>query len=138
MDVQKAFVIFKGAGRTRVRIPALQYDKDGLARCVQALAEVQGVSAVSASAVTGTILVQHDGGRDAVLACLKSGGFPAVDAVTPKLADNRLPSWRHVAAIIFLALAVRQFNRGQVFGPASSLVAAAFAMLSRGKGYENF
>ena len=135
MDVQKAFVVFKGKGRTRVRIPALQYDRDGLARCARAFADVPGVTAVSANAVTGTVLIQHQGGRDAVLGCLKDHGFPAVDAVAPLLADDRLPSWRLLAAIVFLGLAVRQFKRGQVFGPASSLVAAALSMLSNGKGY---
>ena len=72
------------------------------------------------------------------MALLTDQGYPAVDAVAPTLADNRLPSWRHLAAIVFLALAVRQFSRGQIFGPASSLVAAALAMLSPGKGYEKF
>ncbi len=135
MDVQKAFVVFKGKGRTRVRIPALQYDRDSLARCARALADVPGVTTVSANAVTGTVLIQHQGGRDAVLGCLKDHGFPAVDAVAPLLADDRLPSWRYLVALTFLVLAVRQFNRGHVFGPASSLVAAALGLLSNGKGF---
>ena len=138
MDVPKAFVIFQGSGRTRVRIPALKYDPEGLARCARTLAEAPGVVSVSASPVTGTVLILHDGGREAVLERLKAAGFPAVDAVAPAWADDRLPSWRYVVAAVFLLLAVQQASRGNVFGPASSLVAAALAVISPGRGFERF
>lgn len=125
-----AYVVFKGSGRTRLRLPALQHDAEALGHCARSAAEAPGVAAVSFNPVTASVLIEHDGPREGLLGSLEAAGYRILEAAdAPQALARQLPSWRPVLASTYLALALLQAARGQVLSPASSLFAAALHLL---------
>jgi hypothetical protein len=133
-DRPAAYVAHAMQGRTRLRVPALRDDGAGLAALGLAIAQRPGVAAVSTSAVTGSLLVHHDGPLETLLRAtedlfaLIDGAPPVRDWSVEPRAHGVLPA---VGAVAAAGLAVLQLARGDPLPPALTLGLHALSLVRR-------
>jgi hypothetical protein len=125
-----AYVAHAGAGRTRLRVPARQGDAGFFSACAARLAELEGVHAVRPRALTAGLLVEHEGGFEAIAEQASAAGLFRLGE--PELEGDAQPALP-IAAGVLGALAVLQVFRRQLLPPAITLLwyAAALARPSQ-------
>jgi hypothetical protein len=146
----EAQVAHKLPGRIRIRIPSRRRDAAFFAEVAARAARLPGVERVEANALTGAVLLAFRGEvRDIAADCERAGMFRFVSlapVITPVSAqwselvgrvdrEIRSASARELdlgmfASIVLLALATYQLSRGQVLGPAVTLLFQAMTAYS--------
>ena len=131
-------------GRTRIRIPEGRGDRAYFSQLRRQMVECPGISTVRGNFRTATILLEHssplsqvaDFARRAGLFELEiDAGQQAVEDVIEwieSLLDGSLPDLRQqrqIAAIVLMTMAIIQFRRGEVFGPATGYLWSIFDLL---------
>lgn len=136
-------------GRARLHAPAIRDRPAEAARLAQAVAAIPGVSSVQARAATGSLIVFHTGEWDAVAAALAEALGGEIGETPPPTAGQALETISHalesldaaavrtfggrtdLSELAFLGLVgagAVQLARGQVFGPAVTLLGQALAL----------
>lgn len=140
--------------RTRVAISARRGEHDYFVTVAETLGSFEGISRVTANPVTGSVLIEHappfqtvaayaaerglfqllpprtDGHTPAAQA---AAGLAALDGTLKRFTEGDLNA-RSVILLTLVALAAVQAARGQVLGPASTLLWAALSLVrSEGK-----
>ncbi len=127
-------------GRMRLRVRACRGDAEFFERVASSLGRQAGIRAVRVNSGTGSILIEHDGREEAVLAGAKSRNLfeaapPLRQAVAVRAAGPHLPSAGakassplNVAAVGLAGAGVLQLARGQVVGSASENLWNAYGL----------
>jgi hypothetical protein len=93
------------------------------ARLERELRAIPGVRAVRGNALTGSLLIEHDGPEAAMLAAASERGLfetvPGTGSAVSPAASGNLPSPLHLAAAGLAGAGVLQLARGRLFGTAS-------------------
>lgn len=79
-----AYVVHRMRGRTRVRIPSQKAHPEYFAVLEKALLECPGVQGITTSAVTGSVVVQHEADLDAVVQFAADRGLFRVEPLNPE------------------------------------------------------
>lgn len=134
-------------GRVRFRIPERRGDAEFFLRLHEALGECEGIHAVAVNAATASILIHHTGSADAVAsAARESGLFEVMPMPNLTLAAQAAAGLRNadgglklitdgkvdMSSALFLGLtglAIHQAIKGNLLGPASTLIWYALATL---------
>lgn len=154
-----AYVIHSAPGRCRLKIPTMRHSAEYFEQLKLDLIQTEGVEHVQANPLTASVLVLYD---DQVLAfeALKSyfdtsAHFELTDQASAENTnvtiwenaakqlttfDNQLKEttsghmdFRSLVFIVFVVLAIRQLQRGAVFGPAATLLWYAVQLLMKKK-----
>jgi hypothetical protein len=144
-DVPKAHVSHRVGGRARLRIPSRRGDQAFFERLKERAGELSQVTSTEVSALTGGILIRHDGPLESVAEeCRQRGLFdledtrpferPVVERMRDQLATldtavrgttaGEVNMWAMVS-LLFIGLAVIQLARGRILGPVTTLAWAA-------------
>lgn len=132
MSLPRAYVARECAGQVRFKVPEKKRDTTFFARAGKLLAECPGVESVELNLLTGSFLVLHatdtaalaDYAREQELFRLVGRPFgmsPAEAGAEP--IDLRVP-----LTVLFAFLGLIQLARGQVLGPASTLLWTAMQL----------
>jgi hypothetical protein len=118
--VRRAAVTHAVPGRLRIRIEEARGDIALLDSIARELVSFPGVTAVEASALTGSILIRHAVEAAAVLGFARDSQLfgAALGPASPETSPARatplvLDAWT-LAGVALLALAALQFGRGKV------------------------
>jgi hypothetical protein len=132
-ETPRALLAHASPGRLRLRLPALRGESDRLAALALAAADLPGVLAAEASAVTGSLLLLHRGEAEALLAAGEAAGLFARRAPEPASAPAIPPAMLLPAAGAALAalLALVQLFRREALPPALTLGWYAAALARR-------
>lgn len=112
-------------GRLRLRIPARRGDVSFFHHILQALSKLPSVAELSATPLTGSIIVRHSGSAQAIAAAATEQGLFEIGPEEPKKApapsSRRQPyaGLRGTAATGLSGLALFQVARGQLTGNAA-------------------
>lgn len=148
-----AHVSHRLPGRTRLRIPAHRHDAGFFRHIAERLTTCPGVRGVRANPKTASLLIDHDGDLEALadfaVGCrlfaldgMEIGEPPLakrlrddaghLDRAVRRVAGGEVDLWTAVA-VTFFALAAWQTRRGNVMGPATSLLWAGLGALRRAR-----
>jgi hypothetical protein len=140
--VPRAYVVHSTPGRTRLKVPSCRGDAAYFVNTADRLAGCEGVSRVSGTAATGSLLIRHSAPIADVAAFALAGGLftlPRTEVTLPPLADEVVARVRqadqalsaasagefNLGSLLFtllLGLAVWQLLQGRVLAPALSLL----------------
>jgi hypothetical protein len=154
MSAARARVVHRMPGRVRLRIREKRHDRGFFTTLTEAIAQQPGVRRATANPQTGSVLIEHDGEFDPILAQLKGQDIllveaePTGSATANAVRNLRLNAFRldlglrHITGkeadlrssiILLLAfLTIIQALRGQILPPAIT-VAWYTAMLAAAK-----
>jgi hypothetical protein len=122
-------------GRTRIRLADARGDRAYFALLRRQLSELPGVESVRANFRTGTVLLEHSSPLLQVAETARGAGLFELEAeCTPQtmvgifdwvesLLGGSIPDLRQqrqIVAAVLMTMALIQFRRGQVFGPATA------------------
>lgn len=149
---QALHVVHQLPGRVRLRASGAALTAKDLSRLTEAIARVPGVIACVGRLVTGSLIVEHDGDFSAVAdQAAAQGLFELAEAPEPKpvgliaeegltYADLRLRELsngqfdlRSTLGTLLIGLAVLQLARGQIVGPAMTLLLQSLDLLTRSR-----
>ena len=149
---QALYLVHQLPGRVRLRASGAVLTADELTCLTEAIARLPGVIACVGRLVTGSLIVEHEGdfariAEDAAAQAL----FELADAPEPKpvgliaeegltYADLRLRELsngqfdlRSTLGTLLIGLAVLQLARGQIVGPAMTLLLQSLDLLARSR-----
>ena len=121
-------------GRTRIRLEEARGDRAYFAQLRRQLSELSGVESVRANFRTGTVLLEHSSPLLQVAETARGAGLFELEAeYTPQtmagifewvesLLGSSIPDLRQqrqIAAAVLMTMALIQFRRGEVLGPAT-------------------
>ena len=121
-------------GRTRIRLEEARGDRAYFAQLRRHLSELPGVESVRANFRTGTVLLEHSSPLLQVAETASGAGLFELEAeYTPQtmagifewvesLLGSSIPDLRQqrqIAAAVLMTMALIQFRRGEVLGPAT-------------------
>ena len=121
-------------GRTRIRLEEARGDRAYFAQLRRQLSELPGVESVRANFRTGTVLLEHSSPLLQVAETASGAGLFELEAeYTPQtmagifewvesLLGSSIPDLRQqrqIAAAVLMTMALIQFRRGEVLGPAT-------------------
>ena len=124
-------------GRTRVRLEDACGDRAYFAQLRRQLSQLPGVESVRTNFRTGTVLLEHSSPLLQVAETARAAGLFELEAeYTPQtmagivewvesLLGGSIPDLRQqrqIAAAVLMTMAVIQFRRGEVFGPATGYI----------------
>src|SRR5579875_402709 len=122
----QAELVHQLPGRLRLRVPARRGDAAFFAEMAKRLGGLAGVGAVHANPRSASLLLEHEGGADALLRAIREHGFLEVVARVAQGKRSRAPMhgpatlWPLSGTAAALAgLGMLQAARGRVIGPAS-------------------
>ena len=145
-----AHVVHQLPGRLRLRIPQKRKDPAFFDRLKARLAEIEGIERVSVDDLTGSVLIHHYLSREELDALLETDlelaleappTPPARHALTPlgaaihavdhglQRATQGTTDFRALLFVLLVALAIRQFLRGEVMIPAVAFLWNAFDLV---------
>ncbi|MCS6892242.1 MAG: hypothetical protein NZN45_11560 [Rhodovarius sp.] len=134
-EAPAALLVHRLPGRLRLRLPALRGDAAGMAALSARIAALPGVSRAEASALTGSLVLFHDGPTESLLAQAEAAGLFALrrgDA--PSAAPQPGPAPAPAALLPALGaaaaglLALVQILRQQLLPPALVLATQAWQL----------
>jgi hypothetical protein len=139
-------------GRLHLRVPSLEGDTDAMSAFVETIAEVPGLVRIIGRPSTGTLILEYDGDLAEIVPALVSrGGMSFVRAPVPPpvsqtlrlglaVLDQKIAAqsegtfdMRAALAVLLIGLAVFQTARGQLMGPATTLLVAALSLIEPGR-----
>ena len=121
-------------GRTRIRLEEARGDRAYFAQLRRQLSELPGVESVRANFRTGSVLLEHSSPLLQIAQAARGAGLFELEAeYTPQtmagifewvesLLGSSIPDLRQqrqIAAAVLMTMALIQFRRGEVFGPAT-------------------
>jgi hypothetical protein len=125
-------------GRARLKFAANRGSTEYFARLSALLAEAPGVIAVTANAVTASLLILHKGPLSDVLDFAQSRELVRLSKqpvhARSQVVEADEISLKTLATMAVLGLGVVQLLRGEVLGPASQLFGLAWHMLREPAG----
>jgi hypothetical protein len=150
MNLPDAHVIHSTPGRVRIRVASRHRDEAFFAQARTQLAQLEGVKRVEANALTGSVVILHALELGALVRHCERAGLFRLSLVAPALVPasaevservrgaNRIVSSLAGGRIDFATLgfatlvgaAIYQASRGQLLGPAVTLLFQAITALS--------
>ena len=149
---QALHIVHQLPGRVRLRVSGEALTAEDLTRLTEAIARVPGVIVCVGRLVTGSLIVEHDGDFSAVADQAASQGlFELAEAPEAKpvgliaeegltYADLRLRELsngqfdlRSTLGTLLIGLAILQLARGQIVGPAMTLLVQSLDLLTRSR-----
>lgn len=137
-ETRRAVVHHATPGRTRLRIEGDRPGRAELTALVEHLVKVPGVTAVTASGLTGKLLLRHAAPFAQIAEKCRASGILAIDDEAERQAAARMgitPAGSHaLLTMAFVALALVQATRGQLLPSALALLIHASEMARAGNG----
>lgn len=146
---QALYLVHQLPGRVRLRVSGVALTPDELSLLTEAMVKLPGVIACVGRLVTGSLIVEHDGDFSRIAEHAASQGlFELAEAPEPKpvgliaeegltYADLRLRELsngqfdlRSALGTLILGLAILQLARGQIVGPAMTLMLQSIDLLA--------
>lgn len=151
-EPRPAYLVHALPGRARIRIPSARGDRAFLARLREQLAGCHGVRIEAASAITGSLLIHHQGSFRELADFAAEAGLFALASGEPSLppargqlaaalraldagvrgASGGASDLRLAVAMLFFALAAVQLARGNILVPALPLAWNGLVLLGLG------
>ncbi len=147
---QALYLVHKLPGRVRLRMSGAALTPDELSLLTEAMVKLPGVIGCVGRLVTGSLIIEHDGDFSSIAEHAASQGlFELAEAPEPKpvgliaeegltYADLRLRELsngqfdlRSALGTLILGLAILQLARGQIVGPAMTLMLQSIDLLAR-------
>lgn len=152
-DAEPARLVHRLPGRVRLKVDGRRGDRDWFDAVALELALVETIRSVEASPLTGSLLIHHEGPLERLVDELAGRGLVRVETLEPRevplphrLAERAAAvdaglrratagelDLRGAALLGLLALAIVQAARGQLAGPAVSLLWYASSLARGGR-----
>ncbi|ATQ69193.1 MULTISPECIES: hypothetical protein [Methylosinus] len=125
-----AIIAHQMEGRTRLRLAQRRGDETFFADVASKLAGLDGVSRAEPAALTGGLLIFHDGPLADIGAAAQTAGLFRLEGERPQIAEPAAPkpSPRAVAALALAAAALWQIRKEKLFPSALTLAWRAAAL----------